>query len=178
MPPAPPPGPLGAPTAAGSLTAGSVASAKHREEGNRLYRSRDFDGAIRSYDLAYETSGSDADRVKALNNRALCNFKLCRYDHCQRDSESVLMIDPRNSKARLRHGRAAMQLGYLSVARSDLAVASSSLEARRMLEPLGNHAAEDRELRDALRRLGKLERVAAPSGPEEATPAHPQPVHG
>jgi len=112
------------------------------ERGNSEFKNSDFHSAIASYakaiqllDLEADDQGdevlnkwSDSARREARDklglacflNSAQCQLKLELFDAASRSCNVALVLDPRSGKAIYRRGLAAMGLGYLESARTDL----------------------------------------------------------
>ena len=87
-------------------------SDKHKEDGNKAFKSGDMDAAIACYTKAIEALPRK-DHPKAstfYSNRAACYKNLSDFKSVVRDCTASLEVDPNNWKARLRRGCAAFQL--------------------------------------------------------------------
>jgi tetratricopeptide (TPR) repeat protein len=98
-------------------------SIKKKEEGNKCFMSKDFEQAIRIYEICLE--GMPANAPKSLkssvyNNRATCHFHLKQYDKAVTSASSALSFDKKYVKALYRRGLSYQKLGQLEQATKDL----------------------------------------------------------
>lgn len=93
-----------------SLSAEEAASLK--EEGNRLYKSGEYQSAIDKYKRASESGHADDDaRAVYLANLAAAAFKLQRWDEVVKAASTALKLKPGYSKALARRREARERLG-------------------------------------------------------------------
>ncbi|XP_051186416.1 protein CLMP1 [Lolium perenne] len=93
-----------------------------KEEGNRLFQSRDYPGALRQYELALRLAPrGHPDRAVFHSNRAACLLQLRPVDHRAVADECSLALqaEPRFPRALLRRARALDALGRYDLALAD-----------------------------------------------------------
>ncbi|XP_062193871.1 protein CLMP1 [Phragmites australis] len=93
-----------------------------KEEGNRLFQSRDYAGALRQYDLALRLAPrGHPDRAVFHSNRAACLLQLRPVDHeaVAQECSLALQAEPRFPRALLRRARALEVLGRHELALTD-----------------------------------------------------------
>ncbi|CAO2182149.1 unnamed protein product [Urochloa humidicola] len=127
-PTAAPPSPSTAPAANGAgphqaVDAGVLRRAHElKEEGNRLFQSRDYAGALRQYELSLHLAPrGHPDRAVFHSNRAACLLQLRPVDHeaVARECSLALQAEPRFPRALLRRARALEALGRHELALAD-----------------------------------------------------------
>nr|CAD1839476.1 unnamed protein product [Ananas comosus var. bracteatus] len=114
-----------------------------KEEGNRLFQARDYEGALRQYEQALKlTPRGHPDRAVFHSNRAACLMQMRPVDHeaVAAECSLALQAQPRFPRALLRRARALEALR-----RSDLAL--QDVRALLALDP------DHRDALDLLRRL-------------------------
>mmetsp|Transcript_626 Transcript_626/g.2319 ORF Transcript_626/g.2319 Transcript_626/m.2319 type:complete len:1165 (-) Transcript_626:557-4051(-) len=141
-------------------------SAQLRVQGNELFKRSDIKEAIVRYCDAIEAAEVEDDLIKALNNRALCYYRVEDFGACMEDTGKVLSLHPDNFKAYLRRGRAALALGHY-------VHAEQCLDKARELSP--SSVGEGRELNQAMSHLKKAQ--SKMSGESTANCAKSTPVH-
>ncbi|KAF8642690.1 hypothetical protein HU200_067062 [Digitaria exilis] len=137
-PKATPPSTAAAPAANGAgphqaVDAGVLLRRAHelKEEGNRLFQSRDYAGALRQYELALRLAPrGHPDRAVFHSNRAACLLQLRPVDHeaVAQECSLALQAEPRFPRALLRRARALEALGRYELALAD-ALALLALDA-------------------------------------------------
>ncbi|KAF0917411.1 hypothetical protein E2562_017860 [Oryza meyeriana var. granulata] len=93
-----------------------------KEEGNRLFQSRDYAGALRQYELALRLAPpGHPDRAVFHSNRAACLLQLRPIDHkaVAEECSLALQAEPRFPRALLRRARALEALGRHELALTD-----------------------------------------------------------
>ncbi|CAD6232498.1 unnamed protein product [Miscanthus lutarioriparius] len=93
-----------------------------KEEGNRLFQSRDYAGALRQYELALRLAPrGHPDRAVFHSNRAACLLQLRPVDHeaVAQECSLALQAEPRFPRALLRRARALEALGRHELALAD-----------------------------------------------------------
>ncbi len=90
-----------------------------RKRGNEMFKSGDFDKAIKFYDVAASLGTGEA-AAKAYQNAALCQIKVGAYEKACEAAGAALRIDPTLSKARRHRGIARYHLGQMGAALGDL----------------------------------------------------------
>jgi hypothetical protein len=93
-----------------------------KEEGNRLFQSRDYSGALRQYEVALRLAPcGHPDRVVFHSNRAACLLQLRPVDHeaVAQECSLALQAEPLFPCALLRRARALEALGRHEVALAD-----------------------------------------------------------
>ncbi|KAF7071950.1 hypothetical protein CFC21_077161 [Triticum aestivum] len=93
-----------------------------KEEGNRLFQSRDYAGALRQYELALHLAPrGHPDRAVFHSNRAACLLQLRPVDHkaVAEECSLALQAEPRFPRALLRRARALEALGRYELALAD-----------------------------------------------------------
>uniref|UniRef100_A0A453KHG9 Uncharacterized protein n=1 Tax=Aegilops tauschii subsp. strangulata TaxID=200361 RepID=A0A453KHG9_AEGTS len=93
-----------------------------KEEGNRLFQSRDYAGALRQYELALRLAPrGHPDRAVFHSNRAACLLQLRPVDHkaVAEECSLALQAEPRFPRALLRRARALEALGRYELALAD-----------------------------------------------------------
>ncbi|CAO2195456.1 unnamed protein product [Urochloa humidicola] len=127
-PTAAPPSPSTAPAANGAgphqaVDAGVLRRAHElKEEGNRLFQSRDYAGALRQYELSLHLAPrGHPDRAVFHSNRAACLLQLRPVDHeaVARECSLALQAESRFPRALLRRARALEALGRHELALAD-----------------------------------------------------------
>ncbi|XP_057316344.1 stress-induced-phosphoprotein 1-like [Hydractinia symbiolongicarpus] len=78
-----------------------------REEGNQLFKSGDFPGALKCYNESVKRNPADA---RTFSNRAACYTKLAEFSLALRDVDECLRLDPKFVKAYLRKGAICLTL--------------------------------------------------------------------
>ena len=73
---------------------GSYAACKER--GNRFFKARQYDCACTEYSAALARASDDAQRVVALNNRALTWLELGEHESAIADCTVALAVEPAN----------------------------------------------------------------------------------
>ncbi|KAL6863828.1 hypothetical protein ACP4OV_016731 [Aristida adscensionis] len=124
--PAPPPPPAanGGAAPPQAVDAGVLLRRAHelKEEGNRLFQSRDYAGALRQYELALRLAPrGHPDRAVFHSNRAACLLQLRPVDHkaVAEECSLALQAEPRFPRALLRRARALEALGRHELALAD-----------------------------------------------------------
>ncbi|MBN3308929.1 UN45A protein, partial [Amia calva] len=112
-----------------------------REEGNSLFKSCDFQGALSCYTRALKLSDSQPENAILHRNRAACYLKLEDYSKAEADATKALDTDPGDVKARFRRSQALQKLGRLDQAFMDV-------QRCAQLEP------KNKAFQDSLRQLG------------------------
>lgn len=69
---------------------------KLKEDGNKYFRLKQYDVAIKFYTLAIETLPTDPT---FFSNRAQCHIKLENFGSALKDSNSAIKLDPNFTKA-------------------------------------------------------------------------------
>ncbi|CAL4946321.1 unnamed protein product [Urochloa decumbens] len=167
----PPPPAAASPAANGAgpheaVDAGVLLRRAHelKEEGNRLFQSRDYAAALRQYELAIRLAPrGHPDCAVFHSNRAACLLQLRPVDHeaVARECSLALQAEPRFPRALLRRARALEALG-----RHELALADAL--ALLALDP--NH----RDAIDLSHRLrSRVNAAAAASAPEPTSRPSP-----
>ncbi|KAK3129257.1 hypothetical protein QOZ80_6BG0475230 [Eleusine coracana subsp. coracana] len=93
-----------------------------KEEGNRLFQSRDYAGALRQYEIALRLAPrGHPDRAVFHSNRAACLLQLRPVDHeaVAQECSLALQAEPRFPRALLRRARALEALGRHELALAD-----------------------------------------------------------
>ncbi|KAL5201648.1 hypothetical protein ABZP36_036002 [Zizania latifolia] len=93
-----------------------------KEEGNRMFQSRDYTGALRQYELALRLAPpGHSDRAVFHSNRAACLLQLRPVDHkaVAEECSLALQAEPRFPRALLRRARALEALGRHELALAD-----------------------------------------------------------
>uniref|UniRef100_A0ACD5XXV9 Uncharacterized protein n=1 Tax=Avena sativa TaxID=4498 RepID=A0ACD5XXV9_AVESA len=93
-----------------------------KEEGNRLFQSCDYPGALRQYELALRLAPrGHPDRAVFHSNRAACLLQLRPVDHkaVAEECSLALQAEPRFPRALLRRARALEALGRHELALAD-----------------------------------------------------------
>jgi tetratricopeptide (TPR) repeat protein len=93
-----------------------------KEEGNRLFQSRDYPAALRQYELALRLAPrGHPDRAVFHSNRAACLLQLRPVDHraVAEECSLALQAEPRFPRALLRRARALEALGRHELALAD-----------------------------------------------------------
>ncbi|EAZ43849.1 protein CLMP1 [Oryza sativa Japonica Group] len=93
-----------------------------KEEGNRLFQSRDYGGALRQYELALRLAPrGHPDRAVFHSNRAACLLQLRPVDHkaVAEECSLALQAEPLFPRALLRRARALEALGRHELALTD-----------------------------------------------------------
>ncbi|CAL4960158.1 unnamed protein product [Urochloa decumbens] len=137
-----------------------------KEEGNRLFQSRDYAAALRQYELALRLAPrGHPDRAVFHSNRAACLLQLRPVDHeaVARECSLALQAEPRFPRALLRRARALEALG-----RHELALADAL--ALLALDP--NHS-DAIDLSHRLRSRVNAAAAAAASAPEPTSRPSP-----
>ncbi|MGH0149652.1 UNVERIFIED_CONTAM: hypothetical protein FKN15_015566 [Acipenser sinensis] len=112
-----------------------------REEGNCLFKNRDFQGALSCYTKALKLSDTQSECAVLHRNRAACYLKLDDYSKAESDASKALDSDPGDVKARFRRSQALQKLGRLDQAFKDI-------QRCAQLEP------KNMTFQDSLRQLG------------------------
>ncbi|MGH0186123.1 UNVERIFIED_CONTAM: hypothetical protein FKN15_020803 [Acipenser sinensis] len=112
-----------------------------REEGNCLFKNRDFQGALSCYTKALKLSDTQSECAVLHRNRAACYLKLEDYSKAESDASKALDSDPGDVKARFRRSQALQKLGRLDQAFKDI-------QRCAQLEP------KNMTFQDSLRQLG------------------------
>ncbi|XP_037078852.1 protein unc-45 homolog B-like [Pollicipes pollicipes] len=116
---------------------------QYKEEGNKLFKEGDFDGALASYTKAIELSThEDKDRPVFLKNRAAVHLKKENYEAAISDCTEVLEQSPYEPKALYRRCQALEALGRVQ-------------EAYRDARHLHNQQPDSRDVQPLLARLHK-----------------------
>ncbi|WVZ57204.1 hypothetical protein U9M48_007614 [Paspalum notatum var. saurae] len=125
----PPPSPPVLPSANGAapqqvVDTGALLRRAHelKEQGNRLFQSRDYAGALRQYELALRLAPrGHPDRAVFHSNRAACLLQLRPVDHeaVAQECSLALQAEPRFPRALLRRARALEALGRHELALAD-----------------------------------------------------------
>ncbi|KAJ1921666.1 hypothetical protein H4219_000398 [Mycoemilia scoparia] len=108
--------------------------AKLKEEGNALFRSKDYEKAISKYSEAllnsfrrspWDPNQATSEETSVLYcNRAACYLELGRYTEALRDSENVTRLRRAWGKGYFRKGRALFGLGQYKEAYDTLVIGS------------------------------------------------------
>ena len=149
------------------------AALRRKNRGNQLYAQRDFGEACQSYEIAlsfvdpemmFQLHGCHLEETQALRSKIMLNLsgveiRLGRSRAAMTHADEVLKLEPKNTKALYRAGRARRKLGQC-------AQAKVMLERAALLEPddaaikkeLDHIALEERKMRNAQASLyaGKL----------------------
>ncbi|KAG5273944.1 hypothetical protein AALO_G00157460 [Alosa alosa] len=112
-----------------------------REEGNNLFKTGDFQGALCSYTKALKLTESKSDNAILYRNRSACYLKLEDYSKAETDASKALDTDPGDVKARYRRAQALQNLSRLDQAFLDAQKCAQ-------LEP------KNKAFQDLLRQLG------------------------
>eukprot|EP00561_Arcocellulus_cornucervis_P013447 CAMPEP_0185804310 /NCGR_PEP_ID=MMETSP1322-20130828/3173_1 /TAXON_ID=265543 /ORGANISM="Minutocellus polymorphus, Strain RCC2270" /LENGTH=535 /DNA_ID=CAMNT_0028500275 /DNA_START=17 /DNA_END=1621 /DNA_ORIENTATION=- len=111
--------------------------AEHKAQGNELYKSKDYRGAIAHYTLAIEAAKSeledaDADEFVATEttsllasyygNRAAALTMILKYRDAIEDCDAALAVDPSFTKAYVRKAKLQMTLGDLDGAKKSFSL--------------------------------------------------------
>ena len=101
----------------GSSAAAQLAQAYDdlKAKGNTCVKEKRYDQAVNCYTQCVNL---DATKAAALNNRALCYLKLSQWNQSITDCESVLTLEPNNSKAMYRKAQGFVGLGHTEDARA------------------------------------------------------------
>lgn len=94
-----------------------------KEEGNRRFQSKDYQGALSHYEQALKlTPRNHPDRAVFHSNRAAClmQMKPVQYEAVVRECTLALEIHPKFSRALFRRARALEALGKLELALHDV----------------------------------------------------------
>lgn len=94
-----------------------------KEEGNRRFQSKDYQGALDQYEQALRlTPRNHPDRAIFHSNRAAClmHMKPVQYETVVRECTLALEVHPRFSRALFRRARALEALGKLELALHDV----------------------------------------------------------
>uniref|UniRef100_A0A0D9XB33 PB1 domain-containing protein n=1 Tax=Leersia perrieri TaxID=77586 RepID=A0A0D9XB33_9ORYZ len=154
-----------------------------KEEGNRLFQSRDYGGALRQYELALRLAPTaHPDRAVFHSNRAACLLQLRPVDHdaVAHECSLALQAQPRFPRALLRRARALEALGRHDLALTDalalLALDPDHHDALHLLNRLRNSNSSSSSSRPSPAALGASAVVAGlgPSLPSRPFPKKPQ----
>jgi tetratricopeptide (TPR) repeat protein len=88
----------------------SITAAKHRLQGNRLFKCKHYDRALRYYKKALK---EDPYAVNILTNIALTYSKLQQWEDCLEFSSRALHLDKTCSKALCQSAKAYFELGQI-----------------------------------------------------------------
>ena len=111
-----------------------------KDQGNQFFKNRRYKEALECYNQALQI---DPQNVTLYNNRGSCFLHLGMHSELKSNSDSALVLDPANAKARVHRATAWEKLGDLTGAIQDLQIAQN-------LNP------NDRDLS---RRLSKLQKA-------------------
>ncbi|XP_022248788.1 protein unc-45 homolog B-like [Limulus polyphemus] len=101
-----------------------------KEEGNKLFKAGDHQGAIITYTKALNLCPEKCqERIVCLKNRAAAFLKLGQYENAVKDANAVLEEEPSDVKALFRRSQAYEELGNFNEAFKD-ALAVQHLEPR------------------------------------------------
>uniref|UniRef100_A0A4W4HBB1 UNC-45/Cro1/She4 central domain-containing protein n=1 Tax=Electrophorus electricus TaxID=8005 RepID=A0A4W4HBB1_ELEEL len=84
-----------------------------KEEGNKLFKRGDLEGALSCYTSALELSACQDQSAVLYRNRSACYLKLQDYSKAEADATRALETDPGDIKARFRRAQALHMLGKL-----------------------------------------------------------------
>ncbi|XP_039628975.1 protein unc-45 homolog A [Polypterus senegalus] len=112
-----------------------------RAEGNNLFNSGDFHGALVCYAKALKLSDSPSEEAILYRNRAACYLKLEDFSKAEDDASKALSTDPGDVKARFRRSQALQKLGRLDQAFMDIQMCAK-------IEP------KNKAFQESLRNLG------------------------
>ena len=92
-----------------------------KEEGNKLYKAKNYNRAISKYSdgVACRVSQMGANselQLALLGNRAACYMMVSKFEEALSDCEAALLVDSSCIKALLRSGKCNLRLGKLSQA--------------------------------------------------------------
>ena len=122
-----------------------------KERGNRLYQSKDFQGAVEAYTLAIKKCNKEEDEVVLLKNRAAAYLKLQSFKLALSDCDAALHICPQDIKSLYRRSQALEAIG-------DLSEAFSTIKTLLSLEPNNKEACSAaRRLVEAIKRRSDLQ---------------------
>lgn len=134
-----------------------------KAEGNRSFAAGEFEAALAYYASALEIAPEDpmANEVRSMcfANRAVCCYKLSKYDETVKESTKALELNPAYIKALIKRAEAHERLEQFDEAIADmnkvLELEASNEQARRTIIRLEPLAAEKREkLKEEM--IGKL----------------------
>ncbi|GBF87664.1 hypothetical protein Rsub_00375 [Raphidocelis subcapitata] len=134
-----------------------------KDKASKFFVSRDYAGALRSYEEALALlPGAAADRVDLLCNKAACYYQMKQYKEAVDECSSALTIAPSSAKALQRRARSLEQQGLYKQALADIQAVNRSDAASKESRDA------ERRVRDALagRRpagLGAASALAAPA---------------
>ncbi|XP_076344799.1 unc-45 myosin chaperone isoform X2 [Tachypleus tridentatus] len=101
-----------------------------KEEGNKLFKAGDHQGAIKTYTKALNLCPEKCqERIVCLKNRAAAFLKLGQYENAVKDTNAVLEEEPSDVKALFRRSQAYEELGKFNEAFKD-ALAVQHLEPK------------------------------------------------
>ncbi|XP_049580592.1 protein unc-45 homolog A isoform X2 [Syngnathus scovelli] len=124
-----------------SETVNEKGPAALREEGNKLFKAGDLQGAVSCYTRALKLSDNKQESAVLYRNRSACYLKMEDYNKAETDASKSLNTDPSDVKARFRRAQAFQKLG-----RFDQAFVDAQTCAQ--LEP------KNKAFQDLLRQLG------------------------
>ncbi|XP_038622946.1 protein unc-45 homolog A [Tachyglossus aculeatus] len=107
-------------SAAAAMEPEKARAAQLREEGNELFKSGDFEGALTAYTLALRLPATPGDQAVLHRNRAACHLKLEDYSKAEADASKAIEADGGDVKALFRRSQALEKLGRLDQAVLDL----------------------------------------------------------
>ena len=121
------------------------------QQGNVLFRQRDYAGAAAHYTAVLERGGENAPPASAVKtctlNRAACHLQLGKFNEVVTDCTAVLQREPTNVKALFRRAKALCNLrtDILSVsnAKQDLVVAAMIAPEDRQIRKLKEQVEHD-----------------------------------
>lgn len=122
-------------------------AAELKEEGNALYKSRDYKGSLEKYTLAASSAHSSDDaRAIALANRAVAHLKLQRFRETADDATAALRLRPGYVKALKRRKEARVALAEWRGAMEDAKeLKESPAEIERLRRIADQKDAKDKE---------------------------------
>ncbi|XP_077327017.1 protein unc-45 homolog A isoform X2 [Lithobates pipiens] len=91
-----------------------------REDGNKYFKSGDYEAAILCYTKAIKISTDKQDKAVLHRNRAACYLKLENYTKAEEDSSKAIEVDGGDVKALFRRSQALEKLGRIDQAILDL----------------------------------------------------------
>ena len=100
-----------------------------KERGNKLYQSKDFDGALAAYDEAIEL---DKSNMTFLSNKAAVFFTQNKYDECIAMCEAALEVGKANKAPFEDRAKALTRCAKAYKKKGDLAAAIEKLEAAQL----------------------------------------------